>query len=67
MEVNSREKIRLILLILLFIVAATYRTILFGKVFQEKFGKRFEDLNEEINLEKSEANWNWTLFAKKGF
>ena len=48
-------------------LAGTYRTILFGEQFIELFDEQNKDLLEEGNLRNPEVNWNWTLFAKKGF
>ena len=63
MDHNCRDRISVILFPLVFILAATYRTILFN----EHFDEFFDENNGELNLMKIEANWNWTLFAKKGF
>ena len=71
MEHNCRDRISFILFSLVFIISATYRTILFGESFHEPFDKHVREhigeFHEEHNLMKVEANWNWTLFAKKGF
>ena len=66
MDHNCRDRISLILFPLVFILAATYRTILFDEQFDELFDENNGVLGE-LNLMKIEANWNWTLFAKKGF
>ena len=65
MEHNCRDRTSLILFSLVFILAATYRTILFGVQFHGD--KNIGVFLEEVDLMKLEANWNWTLFAKKGF
>ena len=65
MEHNCRDRTSLILFSLVFILAATYRTILFGEKFHGD--KKIGVFLEEVDLMKLEANWNWTLFAKKGF
>ena len=67
MEHNCRDRFSLILFPLVFIISATYRTILFGERFHEPFGEHIGEFHEEHSLMKVEANWNWTLFAKKGF
>ena len=66
MDHNCRDRISVILFPLVFILAATYRTILFNEQFDELFDKNNGGLGG-LNLMKIEANWNWTLFAKKGF
>ena len=66
MDHNCRDRISLILFPLVFISAATYRTILFDEQFHELFDKNNGVLGG-LNLIKIEPNWNWTLFAKKGF
>jgi len=65
MEHNCRDRTSVILFSLVFILAATYRTILFGEQFHGD--QNIGVFLEEVDLMKLEANWNWTLFAKKGF
>ena len=67
MEFHSRERISIVLFSLLFVLVATYRTLLFYQQFQkhEIVGEQ-KKIIEDVLIE-TEPNWNWTLFAKKGF
>ena len=51
----------------MFFLAGTYRAILFGEQFIEPFDEQSKGFPEEVNSMNLEVNWNWTLFAKKGF
>ena len=67
MEQNCRNGLSLILCLCVFFLAGTYRTILFCEQFIEPFDEQSKDFPEEVNSMNLEVNWNWTLFAKKGF
>ena len=69
MEQNCRNGLSLILCLFVFFLAGNYRTILFCEQFIEPFDEQSKrsDFPEEVNSMNLEVNWNWTLFAKKGF
>ena len=67
MEQNWRNRLSLILCLFMFFLAGTYRAILFGEQFIEPFDEQSKGFPEEVNSMNLEVNWNWTLFAKKGF
>ena len=65
MEIYSRDKISFVFFTLIFLLAAIYRTILFGEQYREHFTEHYVEHSNEVN--EQIVSWNWTLFAKKGF